>query len=113
MQVILNFAGENFWSIRNFSKKYETKLSPIACTKAAISRKQSKATPYQQSVQRLLQSGVQNIPYLSNNEKYKKLCYPICSKTKLRQKSLPYSGFPWHLDDSEQVTLNKEKTTGT
>jgi len=31
------------------------------------------------------------------------------SKTKLRQKSLPYSGFPWHLDDSEQwldVTFN-------
>ena len=40
MQVILNFAGENFVLIRNFSKKYETKLSPIACTKAAIPRKQ-------------------------------------------------------------------------
>ena len=46
---------------------------------------------------------------LSKNEKYEKLWNPNYSKTKLRQKSLPYSGFPWHLDDSEQVTLNKEK----
>ena len=36
----LKLCWRKFWSIRNFSKKYETKLSPIACTKAAIPRKQ-------------------------------------------------------------------------